>query len=103
MADPAVELPKAVRLAVSSPLPKPVGSRDGKAEARGESTDKENGLQAPALQPAPRAAMEAVSAAYQALPVTANAITQHLTPALPVIEHGKLTAEVRRFWSGAGD
>jgi len=34
-------------------------------------------------------------APYQALPVTGDLITEHLTPELPVIEHADLTPEVR--------
>ena len=33
-------------------------------------------------------------APYQALPVTAQTITEHLTPALPVIDRGNMTDEV---------
>lgn len=101
MADPAMELPKAVLLSVSSPLPKPVGGRpDGKSEARGESTDKENGISSvPAAQAAPRT----TTAHFQATPVTAAAITLNLTASRPVIEHGKLTPEVRGGRRGPGE
>lgn len=34
-------------------------------------------------------------APYQALPVTGDLITEHLTPELPVIDHANLTPEVR--------
>lgn len=36
-------------------------------------------------------------APYQALPVTGDLITEHLTPELPVIEHADLTPEVRQL------
>lgn len=83
----------------SQPLPVPVVSNDGKA-ADDILLDKENtGIQGQS----PRSWNGSIAgssprkdpvAPYQALPVTPQTITEHLTPALPVIDRGSMSQEV---------
>jgi hypothetical protein len=77
-------------LAASSPLPVPVGR-----EANGvENGNSENGIYG--LSPTSLQGTSPVKLPfpYQALPVTSAVITEHLTPALPVIEPSTLSHEV---------
>jgi hypothetical protein len=80
-------------LAGSSPLPIPVGGRElaGSSPPRcydvlGSSPPVELFGTSPRREPC---------APYQALPVTAQCITEHLTPALQVIDGSTMTPEVR--------
>ncbi len=80
-------------LAGSSPLPIPVGGRElaGSSPPRcydvlGSSPPVELFGTSPRREPC---------APYQALPVTAQCITEHLTPALQVIDGSMMTPEVR--------
>lgn len=90
-------------LSASSPLPIPVGRGD-KGHTNGVNHDKENGgglygVSPPVLGTSPLGTSPREPIApYQALPVTAVTITEHITPALPVLEPSKMTHEVRRLF-----
>lgn len=75
-----------IALSTSGALPIPVHG------PRGESPPS-----TPLLGGSPSGLSPRVSgiAPYQALPVTAQAITEHLTAALPIIEHQNLSQEVK--------
>jgi len=87
-----------IALAASSPLPIPVG-RDNKGLERGNSDEKENGVFGMSPRSLQGSSPQGSSPRelpfpYQALPVTTATITEHLTPALPVIECSTLSHEV---------
>ena len=80
-------------LSAAAPLPIPVG-REDKGHANGINEDKENGLLGQSPRLAGSSPRSQPVAPYQALPVTAATISEHITAALPVIDHAKLTQEV---------
>lgn len=82
-------------LSAALPLPIPVG-RDEKVHAERLKEEKENGVlfgQSPP-RPAGSSPRSQPIAPYQALPITASVITEHITPALPVIDHTRMSQEV---------
>lgn len=85
---------KILALSIAEPLPIPVGS-ERKVNGVEDGEDRESDL----LGQSPRLLGSSPSkepiAPYQALPVCAQTITEHITPALPVVDHSKLSKEVR--------
>jgi hypothetical protein len=82
-----------IALSASSPLPIPVGREDRGLE-RGHSDEKENGVFGQSPTSLQGSSPRELPFPYQALPVTTATITEHLTPALPVIEPSTLSHEV---------
>jgi len=78
-------------LSSSGPLPIPIGGD-------GRNRDDENGVAGYSPRLLGASPTREPIAPYQALPVTAQLITEHITPALPVIDHSKLTEGVRHFY-----
>lgn len=89
MANPA----EIIALSASSPLPIPVG-RENKGLQNGHSDEKENGVFGQSPSSLQGTSPRELPFPYQALPVTTATITEHLTPALPVIEPSTLSHEV---------
>jgi hypothetical protein len=80
-------------LSASSPLPIPVG-REEKGVGNGHSDEKENGVFGQSPSSLQGTSPRELPFPYQALPVTSFVITEHLTPALPVIEPSSLSHAV---------
>jgi hypothetical protein len=89
MANPA----EIIALAASSPLPIPVG-RAEKGLENGDNDEKENGVFGQSPSSLQGTSPREIPFPYQALPVTTATITEHLTPALPVIEPSTMSHEV---------
>ena len=89
MANPA----EIIALSASSPLPIPVG-REDKGLENGHSDEKENGIFGQSPSSLAGSSPRELPFPYQALPVTAATITEHLTDALPIIEQAQMTHEV---------
>jgi hypothetical protein len=89
MANPA----EIMALSASSPLPVPIG-REDKGLENGHSEEKENGVYGQSPSSLQGTSPRELPFPYQALPVTTATITEHLTPALPVIEPSQMSHEV---------
>lgn len=83
-----------IALSSSSPLPVPVNGNQMNGVEDGDHVNGHSPNSLGLLGASPRKGDQIAVAPYQALPVTAATITEHITPALPVIEHGTMSQEV---------